>query len=127
MNKNNDSILTAFSNKKIFIRTGTIDFRIGIDLLSAKAASTNQEEFFKGALFVYCSKSRNQLRIIFWEGCGVWMLTRKINKSRFIWPSRNSNNEDVLSCYEDLKILLKDPISWDIINSEKIAEKLSKL
>jgi transposase len=122
----NDSILSAFTKKKIFISTGTIDFRIGVDLLAAKAASTNQEEFFNGALFVYCSKARNQIRMIFWEGCGVWMLTRKISKSRFFWPKRNSTNEDVLACYEDLQILLKDPVSWDIINSEKVAKRLSQ-
>jgi len=122
----NDSILTAFSNKKIFIITGTIDFRIGIDMLSAQSTSINQEEFFNGALFVYCSKARNQIRMLFWEGCGVWMLTRKINKSKFFWPCKNSKSEEVLACYEDLKALLRDPISWDIINSERVAQKLSK-
>jgi hypothetical protein len=123
---NNNSILSALSNKKVFIRTGSIDFRAGIDTLAAIAASTNQEEFFNGALFVYCSRSRTQIRIIFWEGCGVWLLARKLNRSRFIWPTKNSNNEDVLSCYKDLQSLLKDPISWDVISSENVAKKLSK-
>jgi transposase len=123
--KRDDSILNAFSKKKIFITTGTIDFRVGIDMLSARSTSINQEEFFNGALFVYCSKARNQIRMLFWEGCGVWMLTRKINKSKFFWPNKNSNSEDVLACYEDLKALLSDPISWDIISSERVAKKLS--
>jgi len=121
----NDSILKAFFNKKIFIITGYTDFRVGIDMLSAKAASINQEEFFNGALFVYCSKSRKQIRMVFWEGCGVWLLTRKLNKSKFYWPCKNSKAEEVLACYEDLKALLKDPISWDTINSKMVAEKLS--
>lgn len=122
----NDSILNALSNKKIFIITGNIDFRVGIDMLSANAASINQEEFFNGALFVYCSKSRKQIRMVFWEGCGVWLLTRKLNKSKFYWPCKNSKSEEVIACYEDLKALLKDPISWDILNSKNVADRLSK-
>lgn len=121
----NASILSALFNKKVFIRTGTTDFREGIDTLAAKAASISDEDFFNGSLFVFCSKSRKQIRIIFWEGCGVWMITRKLSKSKFFWASKNSNNEDVLSCYNDLITLLKDPVSWSVVSAKKIAKKLS--
>jgi hypothetical protein len=72
------------------------------------------------------SKSRSQIRIVFWEGCGAWMISRKISYGLFKWSTKNSSNEQVLTCYKDLITLLSDPIPQSEIKKKEIIKKLSE-
>lgn len=123
MNKENH-FLKSLSKNKIYIHLGHYDFRCGIDTLVAASTAINCKEFYRGALFAYCSKGRRQIRLVFWQGCGAWMITRKI-ESCFNWPNKLSDKTAVLSCYQDLISLLADPISEDEIERKKVVNKLS--
>jgi hypothetical protein len=125
MVKYNNSFLRTLSERKIFINLGSYDFRCGIDALVAVSTATNAHEFSRGSLFVYCSKARNQIRIVFWEGCGTWMISRKLSSGTYKWPNKNSNKSAVLSCYKDLISLLSDPISPDEIKRRETVKRLS--
>jgi transposase len=120
------SFLRTLAERKIFINLGAYDFRSGIDTLAAVSAATNSQEFSKGSLFVYCSRRRNQIRIVFWEGCGTWMITRKLSNGAYKWPNKNSDKSSVLSCYKDLINLLTDPVSQSEIKRREIVNRLSK-
>ena len=56
----------ALESRRFFIRVGNTDFRWGIDMLAACAVATNADAALSGAIFAFCSKSRNQLRFLFW-------------------------------------------------------------
>jgi hypothetical protein len=126
INNEEQSFLKTLSNRKIFINLGSYDFRCGIDTLIATSTAINCEEFYKGALFAFCSSGHNQIRIVFWEGCGGWMITRKVNESRFKWPDKFSEERAVLACYKDLISLLADPISQYELSRREVVERLSK-
>jgi len=126
MNNTDNSFLSTLASRKIYINTGTIDFRCGIDSLSELSCASTTEDYYNGALFAYCSKSRSQIRIVFWEGCGTWMINRKLSNGKYNWPNKNSDKSSVLSCYKDLINLLADPISQREIRRREIVNKLSK-
>lgn len=99
----------ALEDRRFFIRVGNTDFRWGIDMLAACAVATNSDAALSGAVFVFCSKSRNQLRFLFWEGTGWWLLTRKILTQRFMWPQQNGDNISPEALFEQVRSLAADP------------------
>lgn len=125
MNNNDNHFLSTLKDRKIFIHLGSYDFRCGVDTLAAISSAINVKEFYNGSLFAFCSKSHNHIRVVFWQGCGSWMISRKVEGS-FKWPNRNSSKESVLSCYRDLINLLSDPISENEIKRRNTVKKLSK-
>ena len=127
MKKNTkSSFLKSLSNRKVYINLGLYDFRCGIDSLAATSSATCPKAFDDGALFVYCSKSRKQIRMVFWEGCGVWMISRRLARGILKWPNKNSDRTHILACYDDLMALLQDPVSENELRRRKVANKLSK-
>ena len=99
----------TLESRRFFIRVGNTDFRWGIDMLAACAVATNADAALSGAVFAFCSKSRNQLRFLFWEGNGWWLATRKILGQRFLWPQQNGDGISREALFEQVRSLAADP------------------
>ena len=55
-----------------------------------------QEQFklnpFSSALFVFCNKGRNKLKLLFWQNNGFWLCYRRLETGKFAWPKDNSRD-----------------------------------
>ena len=60
---------------------------------------------FDGALFVFCNRSRDRLKILVWDGDGFWLCFKRLEKGRFRWPKIGEEATITLSG-EELDILL---------------------
>lgn len=58
------------------------------------------------AMFVFCNRAKDILKILVWGGDGFWLHTKKLEKGRFEWPSTNDDERVMALTYRELEILL---------------------
>ena len=67
-------MLSLSPTQRIFLALEPVDMRKHFDGLWALASEKLQEDPFGGAWFVFTNKDRNRLKILYWDGSGVWVL-----------------------------------------------------
>ena len=55
-------------------------------------------------MFIFCNKARNTLKILVWDN-GYWVLTKRLEKGTFAWPS--NNNEAISITKDDIKRIIQ--------------------
>ena len=76
-----------FQGKKIYLACGSTDMRKAINGLAAMVKHSFQLDPFGEALFVFCSRNRDRLKILEWDGDGFWLHLKRLEKGRFKWPT----------------------------------------
>ena len=71
---------------RIFLARGVTDMRKQIDGLAGLVEHALEQDPFSGHLFVFCNRSRNRLKILYWEEGGYWLLHKRLERGRFAWP-----------------------------------------
>jgi len=78
-------MITLSPNTKVYIHTGIIDFRKQIDGLCGICKYELNKDPFSGAMFVFTNRSRNSLKIIFYDGQGFWCYHKRLSRGIFNW------------------------------------------
>lgn len=71
---------------KVYLAVEPVDMRKSFNGLWAEASGRLREDPFGGALFVFANKSRDRLKILYWDGSGAWVFAKRLEKGRFSWP-----------------------------------------
>lgn len=71
---------------RIYLAVEPVDMRKSFNGLFAVAVETLKEDPMRGGLFVFSNKRRNRLKILFWDGTGLWVLGKRLEKGGFTWP-----------------------------------------
>ena len=79
-------MLSAWSNARIFVALAPMDMRRSFNGLSAWVQNQLQADLLSGALFVFTNRGRNRLKILFWDGTGLWCCAKRLESGKFTWP-----------------------------------------
>ena len=71
---------------RIFLAVEPVDMRKHFDGLWTLAQECLREDPKSGALFVFTNKTRDRLKILYWDGTGPWVLAKRLEQGRFTWP-----------------------------------------
>ena len=72
--------------KNVYIVCGRTDMRKGIRGLSALVQQNYQMDPTDSSLFLFCGKSRSQLKALLWEPDGFILLSKQLSNGRYQWP-----------------------------------------
>lgn len=81
----------------IYLHRKPVDFRKSINGLSALVEQSLQLPVFSGALFVFCNKKRDRIKILYWDKSGFCLWMKRLEEERFKWPIRVSGETLTLS------------------------------
>lgn len=79
-------MLSFPSAVRIYLAVEPVDMRKSFDGLYAVATRHLGENPLAGGLFVFSNRRRNRLKILFWDGTGLWVLAKRLEKGGFTWP-----------------------------------------
>lgn len=94
-----------FTGKRVYLACGKTDMRKQINGLAELVTSSFHLDPFTEAIFVFCNRNRDRIKILEWDGDGFWLYFKRLEKGRFRWPAEGSETTTTLSG-EELGILL---------------------
>jgi transposase len=72
---------------QIWLVVELVDMRRGIDGLSMIVQQALAHSPCAGSAFVFGNRARNRIKVLLWDGTGVWLCQRRLHEGRFTWPS----------------------------------------
>ncbi len=72
---------------KVFVATTPVDFRKQADSLAALVQEALSDDPYSGAIYVFRSKRANRVKLLWWDGTGICLLTKRLEGGQFRWPS----------------------------------------
>jgi transposase len=63
-------------------------------------------EPLSGHVFIFCNKERNRIKVLFWDGSGLWVCAKRLEKGRFSWPREQERQGGLSLSHEELTLLL---------------------
>ncbi len=70
-------MLSFTGSLKVFIALEPCDMRKGFEGLHAAVASGLDEDVRGGALFVFSNRRRTRLKVLYFDGTGLWLMTKR--------------------------------------------------
>ena len=113
---------TSLEGKKIFLRVGSTDFRRGIRGMVSLVVGAMNLKMDEQSLFVFCSTNRKQIRIVYCEGAGCWMLARSVRYGRYSWPMDSQAASQMTA--KGLRGLLDDPIPLEHLKARGLVSRM---
>jgi transposase len=91
---------------RIYLAAGATDMRKGFEGLYGLVRDRLLCEPLSGHIFAFANAGRNRLKLIFWDGTGLWVCSKRLEKGRFRWPEAEGGESKVKLNHEELALLL---------------------
>jgi transposase len=91
---------------RIYLAAGATDMRKGFEGLYGLVRDRLQCEPRSGHLFLFSNAQRNRLKILVFDGSGLWVCAKRLEKGRFRWPAAGEGQARIVLSHEELAMLL---------------------
>jgi transposase len=72
---------------RVYLHRDAVDFRKSINGLAALVGEGGMDPF-AAALYAFSNRRRDRIKILGWGGNGFWLLMKRLEEDRFVWPRR---------------------------------------
>lgn len=80
--------------------------RTGYDGLYGLVRDAMGEDPLSGHLFLFSNRQRTRLKVIVFDGSGLWVCAKRLEKGRFAWPEAREDRRPAVLRAEQLTMLL---------------------
>ena len=71
---------------RVLVATKPVDFRKGMDGLAAYVQEAFKTDPFSGVIYVFRPKRADRVKLLLWDGTGLVLVAKRLEKSSFRWP-----------------------------------------
>lgn len=71
---------------EVYLCSQFVDFRKSINGLSALVESELELSALSGAVFVFCNKGKDKLKLLYWDKTGFALWYKRLDRDKFKWP-----------------------------------------
>src|SRR5262245_6577898 len=83
-------MLSLPSSVRVYAALGATDMRKSFDTLAEEVRRVIEEDPLSGALFVFCNRSRNRIKVLYFDRGGYWLIARRLERGTFAWPKEQN-------------------------------------
>jgi transposase len=94
---------------RVWLAAGVTDMRKGFASLAALAERVLALDPYSGQLFVFRGRRGDLIKVIWWDGQGACLFSKRLERGRFVWPSPADGKVSLSSA--QLSMLLEG-IDW---------------
>ena len=80
-------MLSLTAATRVLVALEPVDLRGSFNRLYGLVSERLKEEPLSGHLFVFTNRQRNRLKVLYWDGSGLWVCAKRLEKGRFTWPT----------------------------------------
>lgn len=94
---------------RVWLAVGRTDMRKGFDGLAARVQQVLEADPFGGHLFVFRGRRGDLIKLLWFDGQGLCLFAKRLEKGRFVWPAAADGKVTITSA--QLSMLLEG-IDW---------------
>jgi transposase len=79
-------MITPPPNLRVWLAAGVTDMRKGFDGLAVLVQQQLGQDPFSGQLFAFRGRRGDLVKILSWDGQGLCLYAKRMEKGRFVWP-----------------------------------------
>lgn len=72
---------------RVFVALAPVDLRRSFNGLCACVENQLLQDPLSGHMFVFTNARRNRLKILCWDGSGLWVCAKRLERGRLGWPT----------------------------------------
>ena len=91
---------------RIYVAAGATDMRKNFNGLYGLVRDHLGCDPESGHVFVFTNARHNRVKLLVYDGSGLWVCAKKLDGGRFRWPQRDSGVKKIVLSYEELAQLL---------------------
>lgn len=80
--------------------------RKGFEGLYGLVRDRLHSEPLSGHVFLFCNGQRNRLKLLVFDGSGLWVCAKRLEKGRFCWPEAHAGEAKISLSHAELAMLL---------------------
>jgi transposase len=80
-------MLSLSAATRVLVAIAPIDLRGSFNRLYGLVREHLHQDPLSGHLFVFTNRQRNRLKVLYWDGSGLWVCAKRLERGRFSWPT----------------------------------------
>ena len=71
---------------RVFVALAPVDLRQSFNGLYGAVQNQLKQDPLSGHLFVFINRGRTRVKVLYWDGSGLWVCAKRLERGRFTWP-----------------------------------------
>lgn len=91
---------------RVYVGLEAVDMRKGFEGLFGLVRDYLGQDPLSGHLFLFSNRGRTRIKAIVWDGSGLWVCAKRLERGRFQWPQAGPGERQATMRPEQLALLL---------------------